>query len=121
MKLSLLTAAACAGLALSETTGKLGNAAITENNPSNVAYEAQLPTTGNGPQGTIEGVSNTNGTGDMFNVNFFGFPAGGPFSKQLSSAPIILTSRPANPFTSLSHSRRPSARRWQLLRHSRPS
>ena len=80
MKSSFLFSAAFAGLALAQnlTTGKLGNASITTN-PVNVAYVATLPT-GTSVQGMIEGVSNTNGTGVQFNVNFYQFPDGqGPF------------------------------------------
>src|ERR1700730_2539902 len=83
MKSFLFAVVASASLALSQTTGKLGDAAITENNPSQVAYVATFPT-GNGIQGQIEGVSNTNGTGVNFNINFFNFPdaSEGPFRKQ---------------------------------------
>jgi hypothetical protein len=82
MKSFLLAVVASASLALGQTTGKLGDAAITENNPSMVAYIATLPT-GNGIQGQIEGVSNINGTGVNFNINFFNFPdaSEGPFRK----------------------------------------
>jgi hypothetical protein len=83
MKFFLLAVAASTSLALGQTTGKLGNAAITENNPSQVAYVATFPT-GNGIQGQIEGVSDSNGTGVSFNINFFNFPdaSEGPFRKQ---------------------------------------
>jgi len=82
MKSFLVAVVASASLALGQTTGKLGDAAITENNPNMVAYVATLPT-GNGIQGQIEGVSNTNGTGVNFNINFFNFPdpSEGPFRK----------------------------------------
>jgi hypothetical protein len=83
MQSFLLAVVASASLALGQTMGKLGEATITENNPSQVAYVATLPT-GNGIQGQIEGVSNTNGTGVNFNINFFNFPdaSEGPFRKQ---------------------------------------
>jgi hypothetical protein len=83
MKTFLLAVATSTSLALGQTTGKLGNAAITENNPSQVAYIATFPTS-SGIQGQIEGVSNTNGTGVNFNINFFNFPdaSEGPFRKQ---------------------------------------
>lgn len=86
---------ACASLALGQATGKLGNATITESNPSGVAYMASLPN-GNGIQGQIEGVSNSNGTGVNFNVNFFNFPdaSEGPFRKQSPSG--VLPSSPQN-------------------------
>jgi hypothetical protein len=85
MKSLLLALLACTSLALSQTTGKLGNAAITENNPNGVTYIASLPS-GNGIQGQIVGVSNTNGTGVNFNVNFYQFPdaSEGPFRTQSS-------------------------------------
>ena len=80
MKSSFLFSAAFTSLALAQnlTTGTLGNASITTN-PANVAYVANFPT-GASVQGMIEGVSNTNGTGVQFNVNFYQFPNGqGPF------------------------------------------
>ena len=82
MKSSTIAAAASAALATAQTTGKMGNAAITENNPTMVAYMASLPS-GTGVQGTIEGVSNANGTGVEWNVNFFQFPGASkaPFRK----------------------------------------
>jgi hypothetical protein len=85
MKSLFLAVLACASLALCQTTGKLGNAVITESNPSGVTYMANLPS-GNGIQGQIVGVSNTNGTGVNFNVNFYQFPdaSEGPFRKQSS-------------------------------------
>ena len=85
MKSLLLALLASASIALSQTTGKLGNAAITENNPTRVTYIASLPS-GNGIQGQIVGVSNANGTGVNFNVNFYQFPdaSEGPFRKQSS-------------------------------------
>jgi len=89
MQSFLFTFVASASLALGQTTGKLGNAAITENNPSQVAYVATLPT-GNGIQGQIEGVSNTNGTGVNFNINFFNFPdtSEGPFLYRIHVDPV---------------------------------
>ena len=82
MKSSAIAAAASAALATAQTTGKMGNAAITENNPTMVAYMASLPS-GTSVQGIIEGVSNANGTGVEWNVNFFQFPdaSKGPFRK----------------------------------------
>jgi hypothetical protein len=80
MKSLTLASLACASLALGQSTGKLGDAAIAQNNPSGVSYIASLPS-GNGIQGQIVGVSNTNGTGVNFNINFFQFPdaSEGPF------------------------------------------
>ena len=64
------------------TTGKLGDAAITQNNPSNVVYQAILPNSNTTDiRGYIAGTSNANGTGIQFNINFYGFPDAslGPF------------------------------------------
>lgn len=89
MKSLLLASLACATIGFSQTTGKLGNAAITENNPAGVSYTANLPS-GNGIQGYIEGTSNTNGTGVMFNVNFYQFPdaSEGPFLYYVHVNPV---------------------------------
>ncbi len=71
-------------------------ALITENNPIRVTFQAQLQI-GKPVQGQISGVSNDNGTGVVFNVNFFSFPdvTLGPFSKlspQLDSSHLPLIS-----------------------------
>lgn len=82
LKSFLFATLACVALVLGQTatTGKLGDAAITENNPANVSYQAILP---NSPsvQGSITGTSTSNGTGVTFSVNFSQFPAAslGPF------------------------------------------
>ena len=66
------------------TTGKLGNAAITQNNPQCVTYKATLPSTGS-VQGYVSATANANGTGVFFNVFLSGLPseALGPFCKLL--------------------------------------
>ena len=58
------------------------NAPITENNPARVTFQAVFQAD-KPVQGQITGVSNDNGTGVNFNVNFFSFPdvSIGPFSK----------------------------------------
>ena len=66
------------------TTGKLGDAKITTNNPAGVTYTAFLPTSNStGIRGYIAATSNANGTGVNFNVNLYGFPSAslGPFCK----------------------------------------
>ena len=58
------------------------DAPMTENNPKMATYQAVLQMS-QPVQGQITGVSNDNGTGVNFNVNFFGFPdaSAGPFGK----------------------------------------
>ena len=126
MKSLLLAPLACASLALSQSTGQLGNAAITQNNPSGVSYTATLPS-GNGIQGYVEGTSNDNGTGVMFNVNFYQFPDAslGPFRKQPLRTSYQAVSLPQTlPLTfhctSLPYSRQPRPLRWQLHGRRRP-
>ena len=66
------------------TTGQLGNAAIVEENPSGVTYQAILPNSPKtGVRGYVAGTSNKNGTGVTFNVNIYGLPDAslGPFCK----------------------------------------
>ena len=84
--------AALSGLALTTaqvntivpgTTGKLGDAAITEQNPQGVTYQAILPDSKtSGVRGYVAGTSNANGTGVQFNINIYGLPdlSLGPFS-----------------------------------------
>ncbi|KIW67247.1 hypothetical protein PV04_06512 [Phialophora macrospora] len=64
-------------------------APITENNPSRVTFQAVLQS-GKPVQGQITGVSNDNGTGVSFSVNFFSFPdvALGPFNYHIHQYPI---------------------------------
>ncbi|KAI4129745.1 MAG: hypothetical protein LQ347_003652, partial [Umbilicaria vellea] len=64
------------------TTGKLGNAIITQNNPVGVTYTATLPNSNTtGIRGYVSGTSASNGTGVIFTVNLSGFPSSalGPF------------------------------------------
>lgn len=68
------------------------DAPITENNPDRATFQAVLQQD-KPVQGQITGVSNDNGTGVNFNVNFFNFPDdddAGPFSK--SPRPLHLFS-----------------------------
>lgn len=90
MRSSTLIAAFAAGLALATdpvpgTTGELGPAAIVEGNPKGVTYQAILPNKNTtGVRGYIAGTSNANGTGVVFNINFYGFAdfdTHGPFSR----------------------------------------
>ena len=73
------------GLPVPGTTGKLGNAAITQNNPQCVTYNATLPSTGS-IHGYVAATANANGTGVFFNVYLTGLPSEslGPFRKFLS-------------------------------------
>ena len=58
------------GLPVPGTTGKLGNAAITQNNPTCITYNATLPSTGS-IHGYVSATANTNGTGKCtFGRNF---------------------------------------------------
>lgn len=72
------------GLPVPGTTGKLGNAAITQNNPQCVTYNATLPSSGS-IQGYVAATANANGTGVFFNVFLTGLPSEslGPFCKLL--------------------------------------
>jgi hypothetical protein len=86
MKTSIIATTLLSAVALAQTTGKLGDAAVTTNNPAGVSYQAVLPekaTTNIG--GQITGTSTANGTGVMWNVNFYGFPdvSLGPFRTSL--------------------------------------
>ena len=75
------------GLPVPGTTGKLGNAAITKNNPQCVTYNASLPSTGS-IRGYVAATANANGTGVFFNVYLTGLPSEslGPFCKFLLSS-----------------------------------
>ncbi|MCJ1254310.1 hypothetical protein MMC24_002125 [Lignoscripta atroalba] len=73
------------------TTGRLGDAEITENNPVGVVYQAILPNRNTSDiRGYIAGTANSNGTGVQFNINFFGFPSAalGPFMYHIHDQPI---------------------------------
>lgn len=73
------------------TTGKLGDAAIVQNNPVGVTYTATLPNSNTtGIRGYVSGTSAANGTGVTFNVNLSGFPSAalGPFRESSSSSPL---------------------------------
>lgn len=114
MRSSALIAAFAAGLAFATdpvpgTSGELGPAAIVESNPKGVTYQAILPNKNTtGVRGYIAGTSYANGTGVVFNINFYGFADFenlGPFSKlpclsSLSTLAII-----SNACASLPHSR----------------
>ncbi|MCJ1372307.1 hypothetical protein MMC20_003530 [Loxospora ochrophaea] len=73
------------------TTGKLGNAAITEDNPAGVTYSAVLPNSNTTSiRGYVAGTSNANGTGINFNINLYGFPSEslGPFLYHIHDQPV---------------------------------
>lgn len=90
LPLALLTHAQVAsidGPIIPGTTGKLGDAAITRNNPAGVTYTAVLPNSNTtGIRGFVSGTSNANGTGVVFTMNLSGFPSAalGPFRKSIS-------------------------------------
>lgn len=80
MKTSFLISALFSTVALSQTTGKLGNAAVVTNNPAGVSYQAVLPARADTKiRGQITGTSTANGTGVRWSFNFEGFPDIGPF------------------------------------------
>lgn len=59
------------------------NAPITQNNPKMATFQAVLQID-KPVQGQITGVSNGNGTGVNFNINFYAFPveaSAGPYSE----------------------------------------
>lgn len=65
------------------TTGQLGDAPVTTNNPVGVVYQAILPYSNTSNiRGSITGTTTSNGNGVLFIVNFSGFPSSslGPFS-----------------------------------------
>ncbi|OCT51681.1 Cell surface superoxide dismutase [Cu-Zn] 4 [Cladophialophora carrionii] len=64
-------------------------APIPENNPSRVTFQGVFQS-GKPVQGQITGVSNDNGTGVSFSVNFFSFPdvGLGPFNYHIHEYPI---------------------------------
>lgn len=115
MRCSTLIAAFAAGLALAVdpvpgTTGELGPAAIVESNPKGVTYQAILPNKNTtGVRGYIAGTSNANGTGVVFNINFYGFAnfdTLGPFSKlPCFSSNLSMLATIFNAYASLPHSR----------------
>jgi hypothetical protein len=78
----LASLALLALLVFGQETGDSTIAPITEDNPSRVTFQGVLQS-GKPVQGQITGVSNDNGTGVSFSINFFSFPdvSLGPFSK----------------------------------------
>jgi len=112
---STIALAALSGLALVNaqapgtvgpgTTGKLGNALITTNNPAGVTYTATLPNRNTTTiRGYVSATSNANGTGVLFNVNLFGFTnvgTEGPFRE--SSHMSFLNARQTNQSAAVYH------------------
>ncbi|MCJ1273617.1 hypothetical protein MMC21_001410 [Puttea exsequens] len=78
-----------AGLPIPGTTGKLGDAAITTDNPAGVSYVATLPDT-TSIRGSISATSNGNGTGVLFKVSISGLPDAslGPFLYHIHDQPV---------------------------------
>ena len=96
---SAIVVAALSGLVLTNAqapgpngiTGVLGNAFITTDNPAGVTYTAVLPNSDTtGIRGYLSATSNANGTGVLFNVNFYGFPSAalGPFLYHIHDQPV---------------------------------
>lgn len=84
------------GLPVPGTTGKLGNAAITQNNPQCMTYNATLPSTGS-VHGYVSATANANGTG------YAHFGATLPYlvsilgrKKQSGSKTLLLLPRPVS-------------------------
>ena len=87
MKTSVVASSLLLAVALAQTTGQLGDAAVVNNNPAGVSYQAVLPErTNTNIRGQITGTSNANGTGVQWNLNLYGFPDAslGPFCKSHS-------------------------------------
>ena len=92
LALSTLSYATAQSQPVPGTTGKLGDAQISTNNPIGVTYQAILPDSNTtGIRGYIAGTTNSNGTGINFNINFYGFPdqSLGPFSTCFSLTPML--------------------------------
>ena len=88
------------------TTGKLGNAAITTNNPLGVSYTATLPDSDTtGVRGFVKATTNSNGTGVAFQVSLSGFPdpSLGPFRKPFNYSGLILFKIHAHMLTTVYH------------------
>jgi hypothetical protein len=83
MKASVLASTLLsAAVVVAQTTGQLGDALVTTNNPVGVSYQAILPeSTKSNIRGQITGTTGANGTGVVWDVNFYGFPdpSIGPF------------------------------------------
>jgi hypothetical protein len=81
MKL-LILAFSLLALALGTLAQESQDAPVVSNNPKMATFQAVLQQNKT-VQGQITGVSNDNGTGVNFNINFYDFPdaAEGPFSK----------------------------------------
>ncbi|MCJ1480289.1 hypothetical protein MMC06_000444 [Schaereria dolodes] len=73
------------------TTGKLGDAPITENNPTGVTYTAFLPNSNTtNIRGFVSGTASNNGTGVVFTVSLTGLPPAdlGPFLYHIHDQPV---------------------------------
>ncbi|OAP60902.1 hypothetical protein AYL99_05904 [Fonsecaea erecta] len=74
---------------IAQETSNSTDAPITQNNPLRATFQAVLQAD-KPVQGQITGVSNDNGTGVNFNVNFFNFPdiTQGPFNYHIHQYPV---------------------------------
>ncbi|KAL1892522.1 Cell surface superoxide dismutase [Cu-Zn] 4 [Sporothrix stenoceras] len=104
MRVSTLLTASAAGVMAQDAisagplTGSRGNATVTINNPSNVAYVATLPAAafdtaafpdGGNVKGRIWAQSRPDGIGVTFSVSFSNLPkTGGPFTYHIHAAPV---------------------------------
>jgi len=80
------------------TTGKLGDAAVINDNPSGAVYKATLPDTaftksafpnGGNVKGAVYALSSPDGTGVIFKVKFSDLPnEGGPFIYHIHDQPV---------------------------------
>ncbi|KAI4152223.1 MAG: hypothetical protein LQ341_000744 [Variospora aurantia] len=94
MHIAILAATALTGFAVVNAagpTGRLGDAAIFQDNPVGVTYTATLPNRETTDvRGFVTGTSNANGTGVNFIVNLSGFPDSslGPFLYHIHDQPV---------------------------------
>ncbi|KIX94516.1 uncharacterized protein Z520_09902 [Fonsecaea multimorphosa CBS 102226] len=74
---------------IAQETSNSTDAPVTQNNPLRSTFQAVLQAD-KPVQGQITGVSNDNGTGVNFNVNFFNFPlvTQGPFNYHIHEYPV---------------------------------
>lgn len=98
MRMSIATAILAAASASAQDTGKLGDAAVINDNPVGAVYKATLPETaftksaypnGGNVKGSVYALSSPDGTGVIFKVKFSNLPSeGGPFIYHLHDQPV---------------------------------
>ena len=74
------------------TTGKLGNAALVNDNPVGAVYQAVLPATKQYGRGYVKAVTGAGGKGIQFSVSFSGLPpaTAGPFRMSFEIAKRVV-------------------------------